>query len=104
MTHEEVSETKAQALQALGFSNIAHIHWNLPTAPLYEEITRRREGLIAHNGPAVVYTGEHTGRSPRDKFLVEEPSSKDLIWWEGDNRPFTPEHFASLIHRMLAYM
>jgi phosphoenolpyruvate carboxykinase (ATP) len=60
--------------------------------------------MIAQGGPAVVYTGEHTGRSPRDKFLVEEPSSKDLIWWEGDNRPFVPERFALLLHRMLAYM
>jgi phosphoenolpyruvate carboxykinase (ATP) len=104
MSRDNVPDTRAQALAELGLSNIAAIYWNLPTAPLYEEISRRHEGLIAHNGPAVVYTGEHTGRSPRDKFLVEEPSSKDVIWWEGGSSPFAPERFASLLHRMSAYL
>ena len=104
MSRDDVPDTRAQALAELGLTNIAAMHWNFPTAPLYEEISRRHEGLIAHNGPAVVYTGEHTGRSPRDKFLVEEPSSKDLIWWEGGSSPFSPERFASLTHRMLAYL
>lgn len=103
MSTGDATQLQLKDLQALGLTNFTRAHWNLPPAVLYEVITRRQEGLIAHDGPAVVYTGEHTGRSPNDKFLVEEPSSKDLVWWEGSNRPFTPEHFASLMHRMLAY-
>jgi phosphoenolpyruvate carboxykinase (ATP) len=93
-----------EQLTELGLTHVAQVYRNLSPARLYEEIIRRREGLIAQDGPAVVYTGEHTGRSPKDKFFVQEPDSKDLIWWEGANRPFSPEHFAALMHRILAYL
>lgn len=104
MSLVEASPLLMQQLTALGLTNNAQVHWNLSPAVLYEEIARRREGVIAHDGPAVVHTGEHTGRSPKDKFLVQEPDSKDLIWWEEANRPFAPQHFASLMHRILAYL
>jgi len=104
MAIEEMAQVQLRDLQELGFTNVADVHWNFPTAALYEEITRRHEGLIAHEGPAVVHTGEHTGRSPDDKFFVQEPNSKDLIWWEGTNGPFAPERFATLTHRILAYL
>ena len=104
MAIEEMAQGQLRDLRELGFTNVADVHWNFPTAALYEEITRRHEGLIAHEGPAVVYTGEHTGRSPDDKFFVQEPNSKDLIWWEGTNGPFAPERFATLTHRILAYL
>ena len=55
MSYDDVPDTRAQALTELGLTNILATHWNLPTAPLYEEISRRHEGLIAQNGPAVVY-------------------------------------------------
>ena len=71
MAIEEMAQVQLRDLQELGFTNVADVHWNFPTAALYEEITRRREGLIAHEGPAVVHTGEHTGRSPDDKFFAQ---------------------------------
>ncbi len=104
MPLEEVPEPGTSPLKPLGFSNISKVHWNLPTAPLYEEITRRNEGHIAAEGPAVMLTGEHTGRSPKDKFIVEEPGSKDMVWWEGGSKPYAPERFALMTHRILAYM
>ena len=84
--------------------NVNEVYWNLPTSALYEEVVRRREGLIAHLGPLVVRTGHHTGRSPNDKFIVREPSSQDNIWWGDVNRPFDPEHFDRLYARLLAYL
>jgi len=57
------------------------VRWNLSTAVLYEEIVRRREGMIAAEGPIVCRTGQHTGRSPNDKFVVREPSSEAEIAW-----------------------
>ncbi len=104
MSLKEVSEPGTKPLEALGFSNLTKVHWNFSTAPLYEQITHRNEGSIAADGPAVMLTGEHTGRSPKDKFIVEEPDSKDLVWWEGGSKPFTPERFALMQHRLLAYM
>jgi phosphoenolpyruvate carboxykinase (ATP) len=80
------------------------VHWNGTTPALYEAIVRRREGTIAHQGPIVVRTGAHTGRSPDDKFIVEEPGSKGAIWWGQVNRPFPEADFERLHQRQLAYL
>ncbi|MCB0157417.1 MAG: phosphoenolpyruvate carboxykinase (ATP), partial [Caldilineaceae bacterium] len=87
-------------LDAHGLSNLRRIYWNLSTPALYEEATGRNEGIIAHLGPLVVRTGQFTGRSPNDKFVVEEPSSKDEIWWGKVNRPFDAHLFDELHWRM----
>ena len=57
------------------------VKWNLSTAALYEDAVRRQEGSIAAEGPLVCRTGQHTGRSPNDKFVVKEPSSDAQIAW-----------------------
>ena len=62
---------------------------NLSTAELYEDAIRHGEGLLAADGPLVVRTGKHTGRSPEDKFIVDEPSSHAAIWWGKVNRPIS---------------
>ena len=74
----------------------ARVWWNLSQAALYEESVRRREGLIAVNGPLVCRTGPHTGRSPNDKFIVKEPSSDRHVAWGGTNRPIDPGLFETL--------
>ena len=91
-------------LDQQGIRNIGDVHWNLTAASLYEEVARRREGLIAHRGPMVVRTGHHTGRSPNDKFIEEEPSSKDKIWWGKVNRPIASENFDKLHKRLLSFL
>ncbi len=91
-------------LEHHGFRNMGRVYWTLSTPALYEQIIRRREGLIAHLGPVAVRTGDHTGRSPNDKFIVKEPSSEDHIWWGTENRPFAEEHFDALYNRLLAYI
>jgi phosphoenolpyruvate carboxykinase (ATP) len=74
----------------------ARAKWNLTRAALYEEAIRRGEGLMAVEGPLVCRTGEHTGRSPQDKFLVREPGSENEIAWGAVNRAMTPAHFDRL--------
>jgi len=91
-------------LEHHGISNVNFVYWNLSTPLLYEEIIRRREGRLAHLGPLVVRTGEHTGRAPNDKYIVREPSSEELIWWGPINQAMTPEQFAGLHHRLLSYL
>ena len=71
----------AQSLERHGIVNLTRAHWNLSTGPLYEEAVRRGEGLIAADGPLVCRTGQHTGRSPNDKFIVREPDTEGSIWW-----------------------
>jgi phosphoenolpyruvate carboxykinase (ATP) len=75
---------------------------NLPTAELYEDAIRHGEGLVAADGPLVVRTGAHTGRSPQDKFIVDEPSSHDKIWWGPVNRPISEENYERLRARLFA--
>ncbi|MCZ7542253.1 MAG: phosphoenolpyruvate carboxykinase (ATP) [Anaerolineae bacterium] len=100
MEHSVESE---YGLKNHGFYNLGRIYWNLVTPALYEQVVRFREGIIAHLGPIVVRTGDHTGRSPRDKFTVREPSSEEHIWWGDINRPFAPEQYENLKKRMMAY-
>jgi phosphoenolpyruvate carboxykinase (ATP) len=79
----------------------ASAKWNLTTAALYEEAVRRGEGLMADEGPLVCRTGEHTGRSPKDKFVVREPSSEKEIAWGPVNREMTPADFDKLHHDII---
>jgi phosphoenolpyruvate carboxykinase (ATP) len=91
-------------LEKHGILNTGNVYWNLPTPVLYEHAVRREEGIIAHEGPLVVSTAPHTGRSPKDKFIVREPSSQDKIWWGDVNPPFEPERFDRYHARIAAYL
>lgn len=91
-------------LDNLGLSNLHQVYWNLPTEALYEEAAFRAEGKISKEGPMLVSTGKHTGRSANDKFVVREPSSEEHIWWGQYNRPFSPSKFDELYHRLQGYL
>ena len=93
-----------KGLEAHGIRNVKAVHWNLPTSALYEQIVSSGEGLIAHLGPIVVRTGVYTGRSPRDKFIVKEPSSAHHISWGPENQPLEMEKFDLLYYRLLAFL
>jgi phosphoenolpyruvate carboxykinase (ATP) len=80
------------------------VYWNLHTPQLYEQITRRREGLLAHLGPIVVHTGDHTGRSPNDRFIVKEPTTENDIWWGTVNREISQTFFDRLYRKLMAYI
>ena len=77
---------------------------NLSTAELYELALRDSEGILAAEGPLVVRTGTHTGRSPRDKFIVVEPSSEAKVWWGDVNHPISEAHYDRLRERLLTYV
>ena len=72
--------------------------WNLPVAALYEEAVKNQEGMIAAEGPLVCRTGQHTGRSPNDKFIVREPSSDANIGWGKLNKPMEQAQW-DLLHQ-----
>ncbi len=87
-----------------GIVHTGNLYWNISTPALYEEAARRREGFISHLGPIVVRTGQYTGRSPNDKFIVREPESEGEIWWGKVNQSFEAQRFETLYARMLAYL
>nr|WP_237437625.1 phosphoenolpyruvate carboxykinase [Altericroceibacterium endophyticum] len=79
-----------------GISTDATILANLGTSALVENSIRNGEGQLAKDGPLVVKTGKHTGRSAKDKFIVRDAETEDTVWWGKVNVPMTPDHFAAL--------
>ena len=77
---------------------------NLPVAELYERAVKEGEGTIAAEGPLVVRTGKHTGRSPKDKFIVKEPWSQDKVWWGDVNHEISEEHYDRLRARLVTHL
>jgi phosphoenolpyruvate carboxykinase (ATP) len=90
-------------LEDLGITKAENVWWNLTSAPLVEHALKRGEGTLSHLGPLVVRTGQHTGRSPKDKFVVREPSSEEHIWWGSINQPIGEDKFDGLLKRAVAY-
>src|SRR6266436_7469645 len=80
----------------MGISTYSRVFRNLTPSELYEHALRRREGVVTSGGPFAAVTSPHTGRSPNDKFLVQEPDSTQRIWWGKVNQPIAPEKFARL--------
>lgn len=83
-------------LNEQGIETGAELHWNLTTAPLVEHAVQRGEGLLAKDGPLVVRTGKHTGRSANDKFTVRDAETENTVWWGKSNKPMEPSAFAAL--------
>jgi phosphoenolpyruvate carboxykinase (ATP) len=90
---------RGRTLEAEGL-RAARVRWNLPAPALYEEAVRRGEGIIAADGPLVCRTGNHTGRSPNDKFVVRDPAAEQNVAWGAVNRPISEAQF-ELLHRDL---
>src|SRR5208337_4053285 len=85
-----------------GFRDVAGVHWSLGAPQLYEHALQRHEARIAVHGPLVADTGVHTGRSPKDKFVVRDPNTDPIVWWD-NNSPMSVEHFDILLADFLAY-
>ncbi|ATY31245.1 phosphoenolpyruvate carboxykinase [Sphingomonas psychrotolerans] len=97
-----ITRTPRAGLDAQGIATGAQLFWNLETAPLVEHAVRRGEGRLAKDGPLVVTTGRHTGRSANDKFIVRDAETERNVWWGKTNKPMSPEHFAALEADFLA--
>ena len=98
----QVHRSKGPDLDGTGLSNSQALKRNLEAPDLYEEIIRRGEGRIAEGGALVVETGKHTGRSPKDKFVVREPATEQTVWWQ-TNGAISREAFERLRADMLEH-
>ncbi len=76
----------AKGPELVGLNEAAAVHWNLLEPKLYEEAIRRNEGQVVAGGAFVADTGQHTGRSPKDKFVVEDDVTRDIVWWDNNGR------------------
>ena len=87
-----------------GITGAGTVYWNLSPARLVELAIQRGEATLAAEGALVCETGQHTGRSPNDKFVVKDPATDGDIWWGEVNRPFEKEKFEALLARAQEYL
>jgi phosphoenolpyruvate carboxykinase (ATP) len=92
----------AHGADKFGLKDLAGVHWNLPAEQLYEYALRAKEGHVVEGGAFCAETGVHTGRSPKDKFVVCDDSTEKTIWWE-KNGKLTPKQFDVLLNDFLAH-
>ncbi len=85
----------ARGIETTGLSETGTLRFNLQEAELYEQALRRGEAVLTADGALVAYTGQHTGRSPKDKFVVRDETTEAAVWWD-NNKPMTPAHFEAL--------
>jgi phosphoenolpyruvate carboxykinase (ATP) len=95
---------KRHDLEAHGIEASGAVRWQPTTSQLYTHALARGEGRIAEGGPLAVDTGVHTGRSPRDKFIVREPGSEERIWWGDVNAELSEDSYAGLRRKVTAYL
>jgi phosphoenolpyruvate carboxykinase (ATP) len=95
---------RKRALERLGLSNLKSVRENLSPAQLVEEAIRRGEATLADSGALVAETGERTGRSPVDRFIIETAVTRDKVAWGAVNKPFPPENFEGILNRAADYV
>jgi phosphoenolpyruvate carboxykinase (ATP) len=91
-------------LEYLGLAENENVLWNLDPDELYEEILANDEGVLSADEAIVIRTGKYTGRSPKDKYTVDQPSIHDEIDWGGFNQPIEQEVFDGLFAKMQDYL
>ena len=87
---------KAHGTETFGLKNLKRVFWNLTAPTLYEHAIRRNEAQIVRGGALLAETGQHTGRSPKDKFIVRDQNTESVVWWD-NNGAITPEAFELLM-------
>ncbi|MFB6258907.1 MAG: phosphoenolpyruvate carboxykinase (ATP), partial [Flavobacteriales bacterium] len=97
-------KSKHADLQKLGLENVSSVTWNADPAQLVEDTLLNGQGVLANSGALAIDTGEFTGRSPQDRFIVKDEKTKDTVWWGDINKPFDPDDFKKLYARLTAYL
>ncbi len=92
----------AKGAEAFGFRNLKRVYWNLEAPALYEQSLSRGEAQLVKGGAIAADTGIHTGRSPRDKFVVRDAGTEAEVWWD-NNAAITPEQFDALFADFLKH-
>jgi phosphoenolpyruvate carboxykinase (ATP) len=90
--------------ESIGLNNLGNQFWNLSPAELVEDTILNGQGVLTDTGSLAIETGEFTGRSPKDRFVVCDEKTENSVWWGDVNIKFTPEKFDALYNRMKAYL
>lgn len=98
------NKAEKASLESIGLGNVANAYWNLSPAELVEETIINGQGILTNTGALAVDTGEFTGRSPKDRFVVCDANTENSVWWGEVNIKFDSEKFEKLYHRVEAYL
>ena len=94
---------KELGFDKLGLHNVKEVHRNLSVEELVKETVENGEGIIGPRGATIVDTGKYTGRSPKDKYIVNEPTSSENIWWGDVNQKLDETIFDKLYNKIINY-
>lgn len=94
----------ANWLQQIGLGKVQQIYWQLHVPELVEQAILNKEGVLSAEGALVCNTGKFTGRSPQDKFIVEDNETKDTVWWGPINNSFSSERFDALYKKVIHFL
>lgn len=97
-------KSELSGLADSGVKKVKEAFWNLTAAELTEIAVKNGEGHLTDTGALMCDTGAFTGRSPQDRFIVEDAHTKDQVWWGPINQPITPEHFDRIYNKMIGYL
>jgi phosphoenolpyruvate carboxykinase (ATP) len=98
------SRESTHGLKSQGLAPTGAVHWNLVAPELVAAAIRRGEGELADMGPFVAITSPHTGRSPKDKFVIREASSENDVDWGTVNQPMSEAQFELLLADVRGYL
>ena len=93
--NETGKRNPACGVEAIGLKTQGMVYYNLCEADLYEEALRRGEARLTAHGALVAETGQHTGRSAKDKYVVRDAGTENEVWWD-NNQAMTPDQFETL--------
>ena len=95
--------TKTIELENYGIKN-AKVKYQLSAKELHDITIEKGQGVEASSGALAVHTGEFTGRSPQDRFIVQDDITNDKVWWGNINIPFAPDKFEKLYNKVVDYL
>ena len=97
-------QARASWLAKMALAHVGEAHWQLSPAALIEKAIQCGEGVLSEEGALVCDTGKFTGRSPRDKFIVQDDETRDFVWWGPVNIPMLPGRFDSIYQKMTQFL
>ncbi|WP_027419409.1 phosphoenolpyruvate carboxykinase (ATP) [Crocinitomix catalasitica] len=92
------------SLESIGLNNVSNSFWNLTPSELVEDTILSGQGILTDTGAIAIETGEFTGRSPQDRFIVCDSKTEDAVWWGNINKKFETSKYQALYNRMKAYL
>jgi len=104
MSSTTIMESPTKSLETLGLNNLVNVHYQANPQELIDATKQRKEGVLNDTGALVINTGEFTGRSPKDKFIVQDDITKDTINWNNFNIPIEGKYFDVLYKKMTEHL